>query len=98
MAARSPALVANPVRLVDDADSAATALGVSLRTFAELRKRPGFPAPIALLGPLRPRWRRADLVAYVENLPTIETQPEPASLRKGRAARKAKADQAGDAA
>jgi hypothetical protein len=88
MPARSHSPSPEPVRLVDDTDSAADLLGVSPRTFAELRKRSGFPKPVALLGPLRPRWRRADLVAYVEGLPTLdEPAAEPAPLRSARRAK-----------
>jgi hypothetical protein len=73
-------------------------LGISIRAAHGLRRRPEFIArvpAIALLSPSRPRWRRSDLEAFVASLPTIdEPAMEPASLRKGRAARKAKADQA----
>jgi predicted DNA-binding transcriptional regulator AlpA len=75
------------------AAEAAELVGVSERSFHELRRREGFPAPIRLFGPLRPRWRVADLRAWVESLPELDSQPMPAQLLAGkqrkRAARKA---------
>jgi hypothetical protein len=96
--AHAPAALHQRVEtIVFDAKQAAAFIGVSDRTFHAMRPR--LPRAIALLGPLRPRWRRADLEAWVAGLPTIdEPAPEPAPMRKGREKRNAEAAQAGDAA
>lgn len=44
------------------------------RAFDELRKQPGFPKPVAL-SPRNLRWRRADLDAWVDALPTVDDEP-----------------------
>jgi predicted DNA-binding transcriptional regulator AlpA len=73
-------------RLTVDAVDAADLLGVSERTFHTLRKRPGFPRPIALLGPRRPRWRTVDLYHWINAVPTIDVDaPEPGRLARSRA-------------
>jgi predicted DNA-binding transcriptional regulator AlpA len=78
-----------PVPTVVDTVFAAALLGVSERSFAELRKRPGFPAPVALFGPLRPRWRVADILAWVDALPALDPQPMPAHLIEGKRRKRA---------
>lgn len=72
-------------KLTVDAVDAAALLGVSERTFHTLRKRPGFPRPIALLGPRRPRWRTADLFHWLNAVPTLDgDEPEPSRLARSR--------------
>jgi len=72
---------------VVEALGGAQLLGVSERTYAELRKRPGFPRPIALLTARNPRWRVADLLSWLDRLPELDQQPEPAQLRRGKKAK-----------
>jgi len=72
---------------VVDAAGGATLCGVSERKYAELRKRPGFPRPIALLTARNPRWRVADLLSWLDRLPELDQQPEPAQLRRGKKAK-----------
>ena len=71
------------------AAEAAELIGVSERSFHDLRRREGFPAPIRLFGPLRPRWRVADLCAWVESLPELEPQPMPTQLIEGKRLKRA---------
>ena len=68
---------------------AAPFLGMSLRKFHQTR--PTLPEPV-VIGPRHVRWRRADLVAWAQALPTVSVREEPAQLRAGRAARKVSAD------
>ncbi|MBY0437379.1 MAG: hypothetical protein K2W80_04235 [Burkholderiales bacterium] len=81
------------------AAEAAELVGVSERSFHDLRRRDGFPAPIKLFGPLRPRWRVADLRAWVESLPELELQPTPLQLIEGKRRKRAtrQAPDGGDA-
>lgn len=82
-------------QLLLSAPEAAEMLGMCVRRFHQLR--PTLPQPV-VLGARHVRWRRADLVAWVEGL-TAPTNglPEPAQLRASRAARKRReADQLAD--
>lgn len=56
----------SPAASVDllDSDQVADELGISPRTLRRERKRRAFPAPVRGRG--RPRWRRKDILAYVE--------------------------------
>jgi predicted DNA-binding transcriptional regulator AlpA len=72
-----------------DTVQVATLLGCSERTIPELRKRPGFPAPVALFGVNRPRWRREDLLAWMRGLPALEAAPAPSRLARGKAEKRA---------
>lgn len=58
---------------------AAAFLGISERTFHNLRRRPGFPAPVSL-GKRALRWRRSDLDEYVRTLESVPPSPPPAHL------------------
>jgi hypothetical protein len=84
--------------IVFDLEMVARFLGISIRAAHGLRRRPEFIArvpAIALLSPSRPRWRRADLEAWVAGLPTIdEPAPEPAAMRKGREQRRSQGNAA----
>ena len=71
-----------------DARQAAVFLGVSLRTLYALRAAGKLPMPV-LLGERTVRYRRADLIAYVEGLQASATLPEPAQLVKGKRAARA---------
>jgi predicted DNA-binding transcriptional regulator AlpA len=72
--------------LTMDAVLGASLFGVSERTFQYIRKRADFPRPVALLSPRRPRWRTADLKAWLAALPTLESDAEePARLAEARA-------------
>lgn len=81
--------------LIVDALQGAARLGVSERSYHELRKRPDFPRPVDIFGSARPRWRTKDLDEWVANLATIEGPfEEPRQLaarRNGGRARTAKA-------
>ena len=68
---------------------AALFVGMSLRKFHQTR--PILPEPV-VIGPRHVRWRRADLVAWAQALPTVGVREEPAQLRAGRAAKKVSAD------
>ena len=70
-----------------DAKASATFLGVSLRTFRDLRKEPGFPLPVSL-GPRTHRWRRSDLETWVASLQAAVLD-EPAQLEAARVATQA---------
>jgi predicted DNA-binding transcriptional regulator AlpA len=74
---------------VVSAVEAAALIGCSERSFHEIRNRDGFPAPVRLFGPLRPRWRVADLRTWVEALPSLERQPTPAYLVEGKRRKRA---------
>lgn len=68
-------------------DQSAAMFGVSVRKFAELRREPWMPLPIAL-GPRLLRWSRAELEVAVASMPRRkEPAEEPLQLAKGRAAR-----------
>ncbi len=67
------------------ADEGAIFLGVSERLFHELRRTPDFPKAV-VLSQRAVRWKRDELAAYVEKLPTVGAQLEPAQLRRSRAA------------
>jgi len=58
--------------LTVDALAGAARLGVSERSYHELRKRPDFPRAVDIFGSSRPRWRIRDLDDWVANLPTID--------------------------
>jgi predicted DNA-binding transcriptional regulator AlpA len=73
--------------LILDAIAAAELLGISERAFHYARRKQSFPKPIDVFGPRRPRWRRADLVAWVESRPELEPQSEPSRLRLARDSR-----------
>lgn len=70
-----------------DAKQGAALLGVSLRTYLNLAKEPGFP-PARSLGPRCVRWVNAELEAYAVALPPV-TRDEPAQFAAARAARAA---------
>jgi predicted DNA-binding transcriptional regulator AlpA len=87
----TPAASGQSERLLLSAPEAASMLGMSVRRFHQLRQ--SLPQPV-VLGARHVRWRRAELVAWVECLPANEqARPEPAQLQAGRAARK---DRIGD--
>ncbi len=48
--------------------AAASYLGVSVSTFYELRREPGFPVPVNVPGRREPHYRREDLRAWVRGL------------------------------
>ncbi|MCA3099731.1 MAG: hypothetical protein INH00_18320 [Rhodocyclaceae bacterium] len=70
--------------LIVDADEGAALLRVSPRAFADLRKREGFPLPVALFGPRNPRWRVAELVQWVQSLPALKEMDAPFHLIQGK--------------
>lgn len=72
-------------KLLVDAADAAELLGRSERTFHELRKQVGFPAPVGGLGKRMVRWRTADLEAWVAALPAATATAEPTQLKAGKA-------------
>jgi hypothetical protein len=78
--------------LIVDADGGAALLDVSPRAFADLRKREGFPPPVALFGPRNPRWRVAELARWVESLPPLKSMDVPLQLIEGK--RRKRADHA----
>lgn len=78
-------------KLLVDAAEGADTLGVSERNFHELRKVPGFPAPVAGLGKRMIRWRMAELEAWVAALPAAAATVEPPQLKRGKAAKVAPA-------
>ena len=67
------------------ADEGADFIGVSERLYHQLRREPNFPRAV-LLSRRCLRWKREELAAYVEKLPTVGAQPEPLQLRRSRAA------------
>jgi predicted DNA-binding transcriptional regulator AlpA len=71
-----------------DARQTAALLGISLRTFRERCKEPGFPAARSL-GPRSTRWVRTELESYAVSLPTApqDEPPQLTAARKARAAR-----------
>ena len=58
---------------------------VSERLFHELRHKPDFPKAVVLSARCV-RWKRDELAAYIEKLPTVGPQPEPVQLRRVRSA------------
>jgi len=79
--------------LMVNVDEAAAIIGYRRRAFHYLKASdPTFPESVSPHG--RPMWRRADLVAWVENLPTTPREPvearvhriEPKPVRKRQAA------------
>lgn len=70
-----------------DARESAQLLGVSLRSFRNIAKRPECPQPREL-GPRTYRWVRAELEAFAAALPVASGQ-EPAALQAARARRTA---------
>ena len=68
MKATTPLLISAP--------DAARLLGVSERSFHNLRHRPDFPRPITI-GTRCVRWRVADLEAFIEALPPANAVTEP---------------------
>jgi predicted DNA-binding transcriptional regulator AlpA len=72
-----------PPVLLDKAQ-AARCLGISARTFEEIRGQPWCPSAIAL-GPRCFRWSRAELEAAVANMPRQQQAgPEPKELLRAR--------------
>ena len=71
-----------PVLLTDS--QAAACLGVSVRTFHNLRSEPWLPKPV-VLGPRLLRWPRTELEQAVLTMPR-QAQPssEPAQLRRAK--------------
>ena len=67
------------------ADAGADFIGVSERLFHELRREPDFPRAV-VVSKRCVRWKREELAAYVEKLPTVGAQPEPLQLHRSRAA------------
>lgn len=62
----------------------ATLLGISIRSFHQLRAEPWFPAPLEL-GPRLLRWRRAELLeALATRAPRQTQRTEPAQLAGSR--------------
>lgn len=80
------ALPPAPSSLLLTARQGADLLGVSLRMFHGMRAL--LPKPV-VLGPRCVRWRREDLLQYVQTLQAAtEPRPEPQQLRAGRDKRK----------
>ena len=53
--------------------------GLSPRTISRLRKRTGtFPQPVQLPGLRDPRYRKADVLAWLASLESVGADPEPA--------------------
>ena len=78
--------MAAPVEpLLMSAVECAPFLGMSLRKFH--LTRPDLPAPV-VIGPRHVRWRRADLIAWVQALATAGEREEPAQLRAGKTAKR----------
>lgn len=76
--------------LLINVNEAAALLGVARRTVYELRARPDFPKPIALAR-RAVRYRVADLEAWIATQAGIVNAPEPATLKAGKAAKRAPA-------
>jgi predicted DNA-binding transcriptional regulator AlpA len=74
--------------LILDAIAAAKLIGISERAFHSARRHHSFPKPIDIFGPRRPRWRRTDLVAWVDARPALSTTEEPTRLQLSRDARR----------
>lgn len=72
-------------------DEAAAALGVSKRTFHDLRAEAFMPKAIAL-GPRLLRWSIDELRNAVANMPRLKVVEEPVELAKARAARSGRTD------
>lgn len=61
--------------LIIGPDDVAELLGCSTRHVYSIRRQTRFPQPLRLLGPTsKPRWRRADVVRWIEEI----AAPEPA--------------------
>jgi predicted DNA-binding transcriptional regulator AlpA len=71
-----------------DAKNGAAFLGISVRKFYQLRAQGALPAPVRL-GERTVRYRRSDLVTFVERLQVAESIPEPQQLAAGKAKRQA---------
>lgn len=67
--------------LLVDAVEGAKFIKVSERRFHELRHTPDFPKAVVLSARCV-RWKVQELAAYVEKLPTVGSQSEPAQLRR----------------
>jgi predicted DNA-binding transcriptional regulator AlpA len=77
-----------------DAKAGASLLSVSLRKFHQLRDE--LPKPVRLSARVV-RWRRSELLSYVENLAVAgERQDEPPQLAAGKARKHARTPKAGD--
>lgn len=74
-------------RILLDAKAAAALLDISLRSYANLVKTPGFPAARSL-GPRSVRWLRSEIEAYAAALPAVK-RDEPPQLAAARAAKAA---------
>lgn len=85
----APLLVAMIAPLIVDADGGAALLNVSPRAFADLRKREGFPLPVALFGPRNPRWRVAELVLWTDSLSASKSMAVPMQLIEGKRRKRA---------
>ena len=70
-----------PDRLLLSATESAGLLGMSLRKFHQTR--PELPDPV-VIGARHVRWRRADLVAWVESLTGVADRSEPSQLVAGK--------------
>ena len=81
------AQVSPPPRLLVDAAEAAKVLGVGLRTFHNMRDK--LPLPVSFGGRCV-RWRVADLIGWIADLPGAEVSPEPLQLSAARALKKTK--------
>lgn len=66
-----------------DANEGAAFLGISVRKFYQLRAQGLLPSPVRL-GERTVRYRRSDLVTFVERLQVADTIPEPEQLAAGR--------------
>ena len=75
-----------PDRLLLSATESAGLLGMSLRKFHQTR--PELPDPV-VIGARHVRWRRADLVAWVESLTGVAERSEPSQLAAGKVKKRA---------
>jgi hypothetical protein len=71
--------------LLVDAVGGADLMDISERKFQELRHTPDFPKAVVLSARCV-RWKVQELAAYVEKLPTVGPQSEPAQLQRWRSA------------
>jgi predicted DNA-binding transcriptional regulator AlpA len=74
-------MTASPILLTSD--EAARLLGISKRTFHNLRHADGFPKPLVLSERIV-RWRAKDIEAFIAALRPSESCQEPDQLRKVR--------------